>query len=495
LGLVLGVLTLIIKKWFKKNMDININRAYRNLILVIGFILVGIVVTLIVNADLLSKTEENRKRLQRAPLVTDVDKLDTQEFIPVEKPVTVADIPADLVGLVTPEYKDAPLPVKSKKSNLIIENLLFAMKFYARVPQEDELAVSVSGWDPNTGHYLPDTGFGGSPIIALARNARYLLVLKLYQDYFPSTHYFDDDAQRIEAILERIIEPERLQGLISSESFYQVRVPDKIFYDLMWLSEVTGKEKYRDAAFFIADKHSNTVIRQSIAIKNNRDRTSKIGMINDAAMSYIAGVEMGKLDLQEDARLVMNEMIKELYAESFNLIYTSASIGPFGNITTTFITNDQMHALSGMVRYAAASGDSEVESLAYRILESLADGTNPICDQTHHGFFRRYNGDSRSPHKDFKLADDHIIFLEAWIKLNILKDGKYDDILNYYYEFFETLLYDAYSNAIYFTYEIDWDPFKESNNRPIVSVDSILDFILLTLEDKKFRVDKSIGSV
>ena len=474
-------------------MNININRAYHNLILVLGIILVGIVVTMLVNADLLSKTQENRKQLQRAPFVTDVDKLETREFIPVDKPETVADVPTSLAGLVAPEYKDAPLPLNSKKSNFIIENLLFAMKFYARVPQEDELTMSVSGWDPNTGYYLPDTGFGGSPIIALARNARYLLVLELYRDYFPSTHYFDDDAQRVEAILDGIIEPERLQGLISSESFFQVRVPDKIFYDLMYLSEVTGREKYRDAALFIADKHSDTVIRQSIAIKNNRDRTSKIGMINDAAMSYIAGVEMGKLDLQEDARLVMNDMMKELFADTFNLIYTNATIGPAGNITMTFITNDQMHALSSMVRYAAASGDSEIESLAYRILESLTDGTNPICDQSGHGFFRRYNGDSRSPHKDFKLAEDHITFLEAWIKLNILNDGKYDEILNEYYEFFETLLYDAYSNAIYFSYEIDWDPFKEATSTPLVSVDSILDFILLTLEDKKFRVDKSIG--
>ena len=187
-----------------ENMKIKLNRALHNLILVFCIILVGIIITLIVNAVLLSSTKVNREKLQFAKTATDVEDIPVREFIPVETPETVADVPASLTGFKMPEFTDAPPPVNSKKSNTIIENLLFAMKFYAQAPKDDELKMSVSGWDSETGYHLLDKGFAGSLILTLARNARYLLVLKLYQEYFPATHYFDDDAQRIEDILDRL---------------------------------------------------------------------------------------------------------------------------------------------------------------------------------------------------------------------------------------------------------------------------------------------------
>ena len=464
------------------------------MILVIGIILVGIIPTLIVNGILLHLTKENREKLKFAKVTKDVKNLAPLEFTPVEKTQQVVRNPVSLKGLIMPENPDAPTPVNSKKSNTTIENLLFAMKFYARPSAENDTTMSVAGWDATTGYYLPDQGSSASPIMALARNARYLLILKLYQEYFPATHYFDDDAERVERILDKIIEPDRLSVNITEQSFLAIRVPDKIYYDLMWLNKITGKENYRDAALYIADKHSANVIRQSIAIKNSRDRTCKIGLVNDAAMTYIAGVEIGKLDLQEDATLVMKDLIRELWAEPFSLLYTNSTIGPSGNITTTFITNDQMHALVGMIKYAEASGDSDVEATAYTIIESLADGSNPLCDQNQHGFYRRYNGDSMSPHADFKFAEDHITYLDALIKLNILNNGKYDKILNYFSETFEVLLYDSFSNGIYSKYELDWKP-KMDDNLPFVSVDDILDYLLLILEDKEFRVEKNLGNV
>lgn len=467
--------------------------AVRNLVLVTGILLVGIILTLILNTVLLHLTKENRGNLQFAKVATNLDEIPTRPFIPVAKPQTVANTPVSLKGLKMPEFADAPPPVNSKKSNTVIENLLFAMKFYAQAPKDNDTIMTVSGWDAITGYYLTDQGTAASAILALARNARYLLVLKLYQEYFPTTHYFDDDAVRVEEILGRIIEPEHLSANITDLSFISIRVPDKIYYDLMMLNKVTGNEKYRDAALFIAEKHSTTVIRQSTLIKNSRDRTSKIGMFGDAAMSYVAGVEIGDLDLQGDASLVMKDLITELWADTYNLLYTSASVGQFGNITNTFITTDQMHAVSALIKYAEASGDNAIGTIAYTIIESLADGSNPVCDQPNHGFFRRYNGDSRSPHKDYKLSEDHIAFLEALIEINALNNGKYDEMLDYFFETYEILLYDTYSNGIYLEYEINWNP-KVENNIPLVSVDAILDYVLVVLEDKKYRVDKSLGN-
>lgn len=474
-------------------MQMKINRSIHMLGLILVITFIGIVATLIVNGFQLNQTKEYRDKLVIAPVVSDSESIEEVPFIPIEKAVTVIDSPGNLKGFSTPVLTDAPVPVNSKKSNTIIDNLLFAMRYYARIPESEELTSSVTGWDAGTGYYIADSGAMASPIMAFARNARYLLILKLYQAYFPSTHFFDDDSQRVEKILDRFIEPDYLDSLISSESFYSVFIPDKIFHDLMWLNEITSEEKYREAAFIIADKHSDLIFRQAVVIKNNKDRSDKVRMFNDVALGYIYGKEIGKLDLQEDSRLVMAELVKELWAENYSLLYTDVTIGSLGNITTTFITNDQMHALTGMIRYAEASGDTEVADLAFKILESLATGTNPVCDTTNQGFYRRYNGDSRSPHKDYKLAEDHIVFLEALVKLNILHDGKYNDLLNYHYEWLENYLYDPLHNAIYFSYEETWTPHKFTNNLPIVSVDAILDFILLTLEDRKYRADKVLG--
>ena len=461
------------------------------LILVITFI--GIIATLIVNHILLFQTETNRSRLLIAPIVSDLESAQEVPYSQIEKAITVVVSPGTLKGFSAPVLTDAPPPVKSTKSNTIIDNLLFAMKYYARVPESEELTSSVFAWDGETGYYTADSGSGASQILAFARNARYLLILKLYQSYYPTTHYFDDDAQRVEEILDKFIDIDFLDALISSESFYSVFIPDQIFHDLMWLNQITDEGKFRDAALMIGNKHSRLIFRQAVTIKNNMDRSDKVRMFNDVALGYIYGGEIGDLDLQEDSRLVMDELLEELWAEKYMLMYTDVTIGNLGNITTTFITNDQMHALTGMIRYASASGDKRTGVVAQKIIESLSNGSNPVCDQANQGFYRRYNGDSRSPHKDYKLAEDQIVFLEALVKLNILNDGKYDSMLNYHYEWFENFLYDSLNNAIYFSYEETWAPYKFVNNRPVVSVDAILDFILLTLEDRKFRTDQKLG--
>ncbi|MFH1514720.1 MAG: hypothetical protein ABIG42_04590 [bacterium] len=474
-------------------MQIKIDRSLHMLGLILVITFIGIIATVIINSCQLNQTKQNRAKMEITPVISDLDDVEEAPFIPVEKASTVVVSPGTLKGFSAPVLTDAPAPVNSIKANTIIDNLLFAMKYFARVPESDEMTSSVFVWDAETGYYIADSGAIASQIMALSRNARYLLILKLYQTYFPSTHYFDDDSQRVKRILDKFVDPETLNSIISSESFYSVYIPDQIYYDLFWLYEITGEGKYRDAALTIADKHSDIIFRQAVVIKNNRDRSDKVRMFNDAALGYIYGKEIGKLDLQEDARLVMDELIEELWADKYSLLYTDVTIGSLGNITTTFITNDQMHALAGMIRYAEASGDKRVEDLARKILESLANGSNPVCDTVNQGFYRRYNGDSRSPHKDYKLAEDHLVFLEALIKLNILNDGKFDDMLNYHYEWLENYLYDTTNNAIYFSYDETWKPYKYANNRPVVSVDAILDFILLTLEDRIFRTEKKLG--
>ena len=80
-----------------------------------------------------------------------------------------------------------------------------------------------------------------------------------------------------------------------------------------------------------------------------------------------------------------------------------------------------------------------------------------------------------------------------WVKLNKLKDGEFDEILDFEFENYENILYDSYNNAIYDSYDLHFAPRKSSNNRLIASVDAILDFLLLTLEDREFRMKKGLG--
>jgi hypothetical protein len=474
-------------------MEIDFKRSVSSLLRICLLILAGLVLTIIVNALLLHSTKANRQKLSVMPVVTDIENQPSSEFKQVEKPLVPTTVAGSLEGFLPPVNPDAPLPSMSKKSNTEIDNLLFALKFYTQVPKDEELKTSVAGWDAETGYYLPDAQMSGSPIIAVSRNVRYLLILKLYQEYFPTTKYFDDDAVRVSAIVDRMIEPQQMNQIVTSEAFFRERVPDRIFYDLMWLNELTGDKKYKDAAISIGQKYSNLVTIQANLIKGNRDRTDKVLMFGYSALGYIYGKQLGNIDLIRDSELLMNELISQLWSEKYGLLYTDSTTGQFGNVTTTFITNDQMRALVGMVRYAAASGDKKVEDIAVKILQSLADGSNPLCDTSRLGFFRRYNGESRSAHKDYKLADDHISYLEAWIKLNTATDGKYDETLNYEYENYTNFLYDNYANTIYSSYNLDFTPYPQFNNRPFASVDAVLDFLLLTLEDRKFRMDKKIG--
>ena len=476
-----------------KTMEFDLKRSISSLLKICLIIFAGLVLTIIVNAFLLHSTKANRQKLSIMPVVTDVENQPTVDFKQVEKPVAQTVVAGSLEGFLPPVNPDAPDPPMSKKSNTEIENLLFAMKFYAQVPQDEELTVSVAGWDVETGYYLPDSNMLGSPIYAIARNIRYLLILKLYQEYFPTTKFFDDDALRVSAIVDKMIDPQQIDQLITSDAFFKEQVPDKIFYDLMWLNDLTGEQKYKDAAINIGLKYSNLVSIQANLVKGNRDRTDRVFMFGYSALGYAVGKQLGNIDLIRDSEFLMNELISQLWSEKFGLLFTDASIGSLGNVTTTFITNDQMHALVGMIRYADASGDKKVEDIATKILQSLADGSNPLCDTSRLGFFRRYNGESRSAHKDYKLADDHISYLEAWVKLNVANDGKYDTSLSNEYENYTTILYDSYANSIYYSYNLDFTPYPYYKNRPCASVDAILDFLLLTLEDRKFRTENKLG--
>jgi hypothetical protein len=474
-------------------MELDFKRSINSLFKICLLLLGGLILTVVVNALLLHSTKTNRQKLSVMPVVTDIASQPTVDFKQVEKPAAQTIVPGKLEGFFPPVYPNAPLPPMSKKSNTEIENLLFALKFYTQIPKADELTISAAGWDVETGYYLPDTKMSGSPIYAVARNIRHLLILRLYQKYFPTTKYFDDDAVRVSAIVDKMIEPQQIDQIITSEAFFKEQVPDKIFYDLISLNELTGEKKYKDSAISIGQKYTNLVTIQANLIKGNRDRTDKIFMFGYSALGYIVGKQLGNIDLMRDSELLMNELISQLWSEKYGLLFTDSTTGQFGNVTTTFITNDQMHALVGMVRYATASGDKKVEDIAAKILQSLADGSNPLCDTSRLGFFRRYNGESRSAHKDYKLADDHISYLSAWVKLNAATDGKYDETLNYEYENYSTLLYDSYANAIYFSYNLDFTPYPHINNRPFASVDAVLDYLLITFEDRKFRAEKKLG--
>ena len=473
-------------------MNINANNALKKLIFIIAVMLAGIIITVGVTEFALYSTRETRHKLNPPGGDVDVSKLPDSPYKMPEKTVPQATSAQKIPeGFMPPVDKNTPLPINSKKANNTLDNLLFAMSFYYRIPVEDEMESSVVGWDVETGYYLPDKS---APIMSLARNVRYLLILKLYQKLYPTTKYFDNDAARIESIARRQLDPKNLDSMLTNAITILRFIPNKLLYDLLDLSKITGDNLYRTSALKVGEKLSIPVVVQTGLIKSNRDRTDKVGMFGDAASGYITGKEMGKLDLTEDAQILMDELMKELWAEKFNLFYTNSAIGQFGNITETFITTNQMHALGNIVRFAEASQDKTLAEKAQKILTSMADGSNVICDTKHFGFFRRYNGKSQTPHEDYKLSEDHIAYLEAWIRLNMMFDGQFEKILNTEYDGFEMFLYNDYTNCIFLSYEMDWKPHLEENGKPIASVDAILDYLLMTLQDREFVGKKAAGS-
>ena len=473
-------------------MIINNQNAYRSLISIIGIIVIGLAVTLIVTSFMSYKTRDNRTQLQGTTIPGEGEKPQKIEYQDIEQAETIKTTTSSLEGFLPPADTNVPPPVKSIKTNEIIENLLYALKFYSHVPEGDELISSVDGWDAETGYNVLDISNPGSQITAMARSVRFFLLLKLYQMYFPATRYFDDEAQRLDAIVDRMIEPQNLDTVVTNETFFIARFPYSVFYDLLWLADLTGDDKYRNAALAIGDKNTRLITMQTNLIKDNMDRSNKVIYFNNAAMGYITGKETGNLNLMKDSELLFEELIDELWDDSYNLFYTDASIGATGNITLTFITNNQVHAALSLIRYAEASGNKQAENIATTILKSMSDGTNPVCDKQSPGFFRRYYGETGSPHKDFKVADDHLTYLYAWVKLNELNNGLYNESLNVDYETYEIYMYDRKYNAIYHKYTQSWRPHPSVGDTPLVFSDSMLKFLLLTFEDRTFRAEKKL---
>jgi len=473
-------------------MHITLKTSLKYLAISLVLIFAGIIATIIVMEIIRYSTRDELKMLNPMATVTDAGNLPEMPLKKIEKSkTTFTPTAGSLEGFFPPIRTDTPIPSESKKANNSIDNLLFAMSYYYHVPSEKEMNESVIVWDPQSGYYLPDTAF---PETALARNVRYLLCLTIYQRLYPTTKYFDDETIRMKALLEKQLADQHLDTLLSTSSILQQRIPAYLFHDLLELANITGDPLYRKAFIKVGEKLSGYAKAQAALIRNNRDRSDKITMFGDAAMAYIYGQETGKIDFFGDAQLLMDELMEQLWAKKFNLFYTDATIGQYGNITETFITSEQMDALINITRFAQASGDEELPEIVHQVLKSMADGVNPIVDTQRLGFFRRYNGKSQTPHTDFKLAEDHIKYLEAWIRLNMLKKGEYELVLNGEFDGYEMFLYDDTNNAIYMSYETNWQPRPESQGKPLVSVDAILAFVLITLQDRRFSAEKATGS-
>jgi hypothetical protein len=478
-------------------MIINNQNSFKALIFAMIILLGGVVITLAVHSCMMYQTRATLKKVspERSRFVARGEERKPVPYTPVEKAAPAGIEEGSMEGYLPPVNPDAPPVSKSIKSNEVIENLLFAMKYYGQVPADQAMTGSTLGWDGETGYYLPVVNEPGAEIYALTRNVRYLLILKFYQDAYPTTKYFDDDAVRISGYVDRTIEKSNLEKIITAETFQSYIFPHKLFYDLLELSKITRNPEYRDAALYIGKTHSFIIQMQANQIKSNKSRSDKAVMFNDAAMTYVYGKEMGKIDLMKDAELVINELAEKLWDENFMLLYTNATTGVGDNLTTTFIAINQMEALLNIVHYLEVVEDKEVEAIARTMLMSFIEGTNPLCDQQRGGFFRRYAGENRSPVEDFKKSLDHTTYLYALVRMNILKKGEFNDILNLEYENYSYFLYRDTSNAIFLEYDMTWNPFPHApQNRPVVSIDAVEDFLLLTLEDRIFRAEMKIGS-
>jgi hypothetical protein len=467
------------------------NDSMRKLLFIIVMMLAGIIVTIGVTEYGLNATREVRHKYNPDTGNLDIAKLPDAPLKMPEKTIPqVAPIDEVLEGFFPPVNKEAPLPANSKKSNNTLDNLMFALSFYDRMPFEDEISASVVGWDPDSGYYLPDKS---TPIMSLARNVRYLLILKLYLKLYPTTKYFDTEAVRVEDLVKRQLEEKNLDSTITNAVGVLHYIPEKLFFDLLDLSKLTQDKLYRDSALKVGDKIGFNVTMEASLVKSNRDRTDKVNMFADAAVGYILGKETGRINLTQDAQILIDELIKELWTEKYKLFYTSSAIGQLGNITETFITADQMHALVNIVRFASAAQNEELGNKVQTILTTMADGSNVICDTKRFGFFRRYSGKGEAPHEDYKTAEDHIAYLEAWIRLNMMRNGEFEKILNSEYDGYEMFLYNEYTNCIYLSYEMDWKPRPEDNGKPLASADAILDYLLITLQDRAFSAEHAAG--
>ncbi len=397
---------------------------------------------------------------------------------------------------VPPIDPDAPVPSGTYLYNNLLDNLLSALHYYYRVPEDADPSTYVTSWDPDTGERVLSTGVR---LPALEMDISYLLALEMYRTIHRKA-VFDED---LENARQRV-------AAIFAEDWHTVKEwPLGPYFDLITLYELTEEEQYLQWAerYGAGDGSDdpNTPLAKARSLlfryQHQLARQASPFYFHHAALLSDWGNRHDPA-LASQARTLFEGLRDMMYDARYKMLWKQVSVPQDGssirNIIQTFDTIEQLSAVRAILEYWRTSNDPEAVSLARAIMQGVWDEGSPLLIQppeeyppsTYFGLYTAYDVEREAERlTPTEKTIVQILLFETVVLLNEHTRGEFRGDVDFLASWLEDNgpLYRIHANGYYGTYDDDWaDP-----EQPMVSAKASIWMSRAIARDEWYRFQRA----
>ncbi len=369
--------------------------------------------------------------------------------------------PVDLV----PIDPNAPDPASTRLYNNLLDNLLSSLHYYYKLSPDSPAANNVTAWNAENGERMISTAF----LFSVENHVNWLLTLELYTRLH-SKAVFDEDLEYAR---------ERVEALFTQDWHPVAEWPLGIYFDLVYLHDLTGEQKYLDWAYRYAAGDGpddfDTPLTKARGLAHlyqyNRARMASPFYFYFPALIADYSTRFDDPALMTVGRSFFVGLKDMLYDDLYKMLWKQASVASDGstsiNIIQTFDTLEQLSAIRAILEYGRASGDPEALDLARAILSGIWDADAPMLIEapegflpgTYFGVYTAYDVDREAERFDeTEVTIDQILLYNVNVMLNEYTRGEFRDDVDFLTSWMELSgpLYHEDANGFYIDYGENW---------------------------------------
>ncbi len=373
------------------------------------------------------------------------------------------------LGFEPPYMENALKPRETAFSSRKADNLLNLLHYYYFLDEGRMLTESVEYVARDTGYIkIGDRGDVNYQLSHTGKHVKYLLALVKYHKLHPTIVVFDEDYDRMNALVKDIFESHPPNVVYGEETFF----------DLVELYELTGEGRYLDYTDYINQAGGWEIVAEARALmEQNRVPRPLTPIFMSSVLILQHYAERGKPLHVQTARLLYDGIIKACYNDNYKMFYLKATYNRPGNMglqaIQQFKAGDLAVALLGMMKYYDATGDEEILAFVDEIIKPIGNWESDLIDRENILFYTKYL-DKGSAYKDEDKRADVNLLLYSAIHRYLKYDTEYEDLVDSLKYLIDNIIYSSEYNGFFSRYDSTWKPVEEDGIYQLSLTDAIL---------------------
>lgn len=403
---------------------------------------------------------------------TSLAEWDQEELDKAKDQASPVFTPSELLedkGFEPPFMENALKPRETAFSSRKADNLLNLLHYYYFLDESRMLTESVEYVARDTGYIkIDDKHDTNYQLSHTGKHVKYLLTLEKYSSLHPTIAVFEEDYNRMNALVKEIFETHPPNVVYGEETFF----------DLVELYELTGEGRYLDYADYInqAGAWEITAEARSLMEQGRAPRSlTPIFLSSVIILQHYA--DRGKPLHVQAARLLYDGIIKACYNGNYKMFYLKATYNRPDNeglqAIQQFKVGDLAVALHRMMDYYDITGDEGILVLVDEIINSIDTGESDLIDLNNRLFYTKYLEKGSAYKDEDKRADVNLLMYSA-IHRYLKYDSKYDSLRMVIQDLVDDIVYDKEYNGFYSRYDSEWNPAKVDGIYQLSLTDAIL---------------------